>query len=231
MRPLRRFEIAQLFERHHAAEIVHPAGLPSELIERRPDLRQAEQDLVAANALIGAARAQYFPVISLTGLFGAISGEFSDLFKGASKAWSYGLGATVPVFTAGGIAGTVQTAEAQQREALLRYQKAIQVAFQEVSDALLTHAKARDQLAYQDRQVRTLRNYVELARLRYDEGYTSYIEVLDAERNLFNAEVAYSQTQALVYGSLVNLYKAMGGGWVAEAERMANKEPGAAPPR
>lgn len=202
-----------------------PAGLPSQLLERRPDLRQAEQDLVAANALIGAARAQYFPVISLTGLFGAISGEFSDLFKGASKAWSYGLGAAAPVFTAGGIAGTVQTAEAQQREALLRYQKAIQVAFQEVSDALIAHTKAREQLTFQARQVETLRTYLELARLRYDNGYTSYIEVLDAERNLFNAEVAYSQTQALVYGSLVNLYKAMGGGWVAEAERMANSAP------
>jgi len=202
-----------------------PAGLPSQLLERRPDLRQAEQDLIAANALIGAARAQYFPVISLTGLFGAISSEFSDLFKGASKAWSYGLGANMPIFTAGGIAGSVQTAEAQQREALLRYQKAIQVAFQEVSDALITHSKAREQLIFLEQQVATLRTYLELARLRYDNGYTSYIEVLDAERNLFNAEVSYSQTQGVVYSSLVNLYKAMGGGWVAQAERMANSAP------
>jgi multidrug efflux system outer membrane protein len=95
------------------------------------------------------------------------------------------------------------------------------VAFQEVSDALLSHAKSRDQLGFQERQLRTLRNYLELARLRYDEGYTSYIEVLDAERNLFDAEVAYTQTQSQVYISLVNLYKAMGGGWVLEAERMA----------
>jgi multidrug efflux system outer membrane protein len=198
-----------------------PSGLPSGLVERRPDLRQAEQQLIAANALIGAARAQYFPTISLTGLFGYISKDFSDLFSGPTKVWSYGLAASAPIFTGGGIAGQVKQAEAQQQEALLTYRKAIQVAFQEVSDALLSHAKSRDQLAFQDRQVRTLRNYLELARLRYDEGYTSYIEVLDAERSLFEAEVGQAQTQSQVVVSLVNLYKAMGGGWVREAEGMA----------
>jgi multidrug efflux system outer membrane protein len=198
-----------------------PAGLPSALIERRPDLRQAEQQLVAANALIGAARAQYFPTISLTGLFGYISKDFSDLFSGSTKVWSYGLAASAPIFTGGGIAGQVRQAEAQQLEALLAYQRAIQVAFREVSDALLAHAKSREQLGFQAREVRTLRDYVELARLRYDEGYTSYIEVLDAERTLFEAEVAYAQIQSRVYSSLVDLYKAMGGGWVLEAERMA----------
>jgi multidrug efflux system outer membrane protein len=198
-----------------------PAGLPSQLIERRPDLRQAEQQLIAANALIGAARAQYFPVISLTGLLGYISKDFSDLFSGQTKVWSYGLAASAPIFTGGGIAGQVRQAEAQQQEALLSYQRAIQVAFREVSDALLAHAKSRDQLGFQERELATLRNYLELARLRYDEGYTSYIEVLDAERNLFAAEVAHAQTQSQVYASLVDLYKAMGGGWVLEAERMA----------
>jgi multidrug efflux system outer membrane protein len=197
-----------------------PAGLPSELIERRPDLRQAEQQLIAANAQIGAARAQYFPTISLTGLFGYISPQFSRLFSGPAKGWSYGLNASVPIFTGGGIAGQVHQAEAAQQEALLSYQKAIQVAFQEVSDALLAQAKAREELAYQERQVATLGKYLELARLRYDEGYTSYIEVLDAERNLFNAQITYAQTQALIYVSLVSLYKAMGGGWVLQAEHM-----------
>ena len=203
-----------------------PAGLPSQLIERRPDLRQAEQQLIAANAQISVARAQYFPVISLTGLFGTVSGPFSGLFKGANRAWNYGLNSSMPIFTAGGIAGTVQTAEAAQREALLRYQQAIQVAFREVSDSLIAHAKAREQLVHQESQVATLRNYLELAQLRYENGYTSYIEVLDAERNLFNAEVAQTQTMSNVYVSLVNLYKAMGGGWVAEAEKLA---PGGAP--
>jgi multidrug efflux system outer membrane protein len=205
-----------------------PAGLPSQLLERRPDLRQAEQNLVAANALIGAARAQYFPTISLTGLLGAISPEFSGLFKGANKAWSYAADASVPIFTSGGLAGNVETAEAQQREALLRYQQAIQTAFREVADALISYSKSGEELAFQNRQVATLARYLELAQLRYDNGYTSYIEVLDAERNLFDAQVAQAQTQANVRLSLVNLYKAMGGGWVAEAERMAAAPP--APP-
>jgi multidrug efflux system outer membrane protein len=198
-----------------------PAGLPSQLLERRPDLRQAEQDLIAANALIGAARAQYFPTISLTGLLGSVSNEFSGLFKGAAKVWSYAANASMPIFTGGGIAGQVQSAEARQQQALLRYQKSIQVAFQEVSDSLIAHTKAREQLGFQEKQVNTLGTYLTLARLRYDEGYTSYIEVLDAERRLFEAEVSYAQTQSLVLISLVNLYKAMGGGWVARAEALA----------
>lgn len=206
-----------------------PAGLPSELLERRPDLLQAEQNLVAANALIGAARAQYFPSILLTGLLGSVSLQFSKLFTGPAQTWSYGGVASMPIFTAGGIAGQVQQAEAQQQQVLLQYQKSIQVAFQEVSDALASHRNSREQLAIQGRQLQTLRKYLELARLRYDNGYTSYIEVLDAERNLFSAEVAYSQTQGTVYASLVNLYKAMGGGWVAEAERMTVTEPQPAP--
>jgi multidrug efflux system outer membrane protein len=204
-----------------------PAGLPSQLVERRPDLRQAEQQLIAANAQIGVARAQYFPVISLTGLFGSASTAFSGLFKGANRAWNYGANTTMPVFTAGGIGGTVESAEAAQREALLRYQQAIQVAFREVSDSLIAHAKAREQLVHQDSQVVTLRNYLELARLRYENGYTSYIEVLDAERNLFNAEVAQTQTMSNVVVSLVNLYKAMGGGWVTQAEQLTS---GGTPP-
>jgi multidrug efflux system outer membrane protein len=199
-----------------------PAGLPSQLVERRPDLRQAEQQLIAANAQIGVARAQYFPVISLTGLFGSASTAFSGLFKGANRAWNYGANTTMPIFTAGGIGGTVETAEAVQREALLRYQQAIQVAFREVSDSLIAHAKAREQLVHQDDQVVTLRNYLELARLRYENGYTSYIEVLDAERNLFNAEVAQTQTMSNVVVSLVTLYKAMGGGWVTQAEQLTS---------
>jgi outer membrane protein, multidrug efflux system len=202
-----------------------PAGLPSELLERRPDLRQAEQNLIAANAFIGAARAQYFPSISLTGLLGSISGEFSNLFTGPARAWSYGGAVSIPLFTGGGISGQVKQAEAQQLQALFQYQRSIQTAFQEVSDSLIAHRKAREQLELQGRQVDTLRNYAGLARLRYENGYTSYIEVLDAERSLFSAEVSYAQTQSAAYTSLVNLYKAMGGGWVTEAERLAVKEP------
>lgn len=200
-----------------------PAGLPSELLARRPDLRQAEQNLISANALIGAARAQYFPSISLTGLLGSVSTELSDLFSGPARTWSFGAAASVPIFTAGGIAGQVQQTEALQQQSLLQYQKAIQVAFQEVEDSLVSFQKSRAQMEAQARQVNTLTSYARLARVRYENGYTSYIEVLDAERSLFNAQVSYTQTQASMYNSMVNLYKAMGGGWVTEADRMAPK--------
>lgn len=201
-----------------------PAGLPSELLERRPDLRQAEQNLIAANARIGAARALYFPTISLTGLFGAVSTQFSNLFTGPARTWAYVADASVPIFTAGGIEGQVRQAEAQQQQALFQYQKAIQTAFQETEDALISLRKSREQLAAQGRQVEALRTYSRLARLRYDNGYTSYIEVLDAERSLFNAQLSYTQTQGTVFASLVNLYKAIGGGWVIEAERLTAAE-------
>jgi len=197
-----------------------PAGIPSDLLERRPDLRQAEQELVAANAQIGAARALYFPTISLTGIFGSVSGQLSNLVSGASKAWSYTGGATVPIFTAGGISGVVKQSEAQQQQALLGYQRAIQTSFREVEDSLVAHQKIREQLTAQGRQVESLRRYARLARLRYEGGFTSYIEVLDAERSLFDVELGYVQTQGAVFASLIDLYKAMGGGWVVEADRM-----------
>ena len=209
-----------------------PAGLPSDLLQRRPDLRQAEQNLIAANALIGAARALYFPTISLTGMFGTASGQFSKLFTGPARIWSYAGSLTVPIFTAGSISGQVSQAEAQQQQALFQYQQSIQVAFQEVDDALIALQKSREQLVVQGRQVDALRTYSRLARLRYEGGYTSYIEVLDAERSLFNAQLSYTQTNGLVFTSLIGLYKAMGGGWVVEAERMTGQvmQHGAAAP-
>ncbi|MFM0055966.1 efflux transporter outer membrane subunit [Paraburkholderia phytofirmans] len=206
-----------------------PAGLPSDLLERRPDLLQAEQNLVAANALIGAARALYFPQISLTGLFGTASGQFSKLFTGPARIWSYAGSLTVPIFTAGSISGQVSQAEAQQQQALFQYQQAIQTAFQEVDDALIAVQKSREQLVVQGRQVDALRTYSRLARLRFEGGYTSYIEVLDAERSLFNAQLSYTQTNGLVFNSLISLYKAMGGGWVVEAEAMTGRVMGQGP--
>jgi multidrug efflux system outer membrane protein len=198
-----------------------PAGLPSQLLERRPDLRQAEQDLIAANAQIGAARALYFPSISLTGLFGTASGQFSSLFSGPARAWNFAGAVTMPIFTAGSIGGQVKQAEAIQQQALFTYQKSIQVAFQEVADALVARQKFQTQLVVQGRQVDALSTYSRLARLRYEGGYTSYIEVLDAERSLFNAQLSYAQTQGAVFTSSVSLYKAMGGGWVTDAERLS----------
>ena len=190
-----------------------PAGLPSELLERRPDIRRAEQNLIAANALIGAAKAAYYPSISLTGLFGYASPSLSGLFNSQNKMWQYGAPISLPIFTAGAIAGQVQSAEAVQQQALFGYQKAIQEAFREVNDALVSQDRTHEQLLAQRRQVEALQQYASTARLRYDNGYTSFIEVLDAERSLFNVQLQYTQTHQVQLQAMVNLYLAMGGGW------------------
>ncbi|HBL23314.1 MAG TPA: RND transporter [Deltaproteobacteria bacterium] len=197
-----------------------PAGLPSDLLTKRPDIRQAEQDLVAANARIGVARAQYFPTISLTGLFGWSSSDLSNLFTGPAKMWSWGGSLTAPIFMGGAIMGQEKAAEAIQQQALFNYQRTIRNAFREVEDALVNQMRTRGQLDAQKRQVDSLREYARIARLRYENGYTSYIEVLDAERSLFNAELQYVQTQGILFQALVNLYKTVGGGWVVEADKL-----------
>jgi len=202
-----------------------PAGLPSELLERRPDIRQAEQNLIAANARIGVARAQYYPNITLTGMFGYESTSLSNLFTGPAKMWSYSAPIVGPIFTAGAIAGSVRVAEGVQMEMLSRYEQVIQQAFREVEDGLIDQAKSREQLTVQAKQVEALKEYDRLARTRYDNGYTSYIEVLDAERSLFAAQLYYAQTQAVLMRALINLYRSMGGGWVIEAERLAYPAP------
>jgi len=204
----------------HLTAPVAPQGLPSSLLERRPDIREAEQKLIAANAQIGAAKAAYYPSISLTGALGVASGSLSDLFGGASKVWQYGGSLGLPIFTAGLLAGQVQVAESVQQQALFAYQKAIQDAFRSVDDALIDQDKTRVQLAAQGRQVASLQQYSDTARLRYDNGYTSFLEVLDAERSLFNAQLSYAQTQQILLQASINLYKAMGGGWMAQAAPM-----------
>ena len=178
---------------------------------------QAEQNLISANALIGAARALYFPQISLTGLLGSSSTQLSRLFSGPANTWAFAGALTQPIFSAGSIAGQVEQANARQQQALYAYQKAVQSAFQEVSDALLGVEKSRERLSAQSRQVDALSAYARLARQRYEGGYTSYMEVLDAERSLFSAQLAYAQTRSNEYTSLVTLYKALGGGWGADA--------------
>ena len=202
-----------------------PAGLPSELLDRRPDVREAEQQLISANAQIGAAKALYFPSISLTGAFGAVSTALGDLFTGPARTWSFAAGLTAPIFNAGAIAGQVQQAEAGQRLVLANYDKTVQAAFGDVEDALIVTQKSREILAAQQRQVTALADYRRLARLRYDNGYTSYIEVLDAERSLFEAQIAYTQQQDVVLTSLIGIYKAMGGGWVDAAAALSRVQP------
>lgn len=197
-----------------------PEGIPSSLLERRPDIRQSEQALIAANARIGVARSLYFPTISLTGLFGWSSTELSHLFTESAQIWNYTANAAAPIFTAGSIWGQVKAAEAIQKQALISYQQTIQTAFREVDDSLVDQKRTREQLEAQKRQVDSLRDYAKSARLRYETGYASYIDVLDAERSLFNAELQYVQTQGVLFQALVNLYKAMGGGWVVEAENL-----------
>ena len=199
-----------------------PEGLPSDLLERRPDIKQAEQNLIAANAQIGVAKAAYFPAISLTGLFGFASSDFSDLFTGSAKVWQYSAPITVPIFTAGRISSQVKVTEAIQQQYLYQYQQSIQTAFREVNDALADQNLTRKQLEAQKQRVSALRIYADLARIRFDNGYSSYIEVLDAERSLFDVELAYVQTQGSLFQALINLYKAMGGGWVTEAENLGN---------
>jgi multidrug efflux system outer membrane protein len=196
-----------------------PAGLPSDLIERRPDIRQAEQDLISANALIGVAKAQYFPSISLTGMFGWSSIDLSRLFMGPAQTWSWAALVAAPIFRGGAIYGQVKSAEAFRQQLLITYQQTIQNAFRDVNDALIGRKNTMEQLQTQGKQVESLGNYARIARLRYENGYTSYLEVLDAERSLFNAQLSEAQTKGVLFLSLVDLYSAMGGGWVTLAEQ------------
>jgi outer membrane protein, multidrug efflux system len=198
-----------------------PTGLPSELLERRPDIRQAEQQLVAANARIGVAKAAFYPSISLTGLLGTASSSLSNLFEGSAKTWTYAATVGQPIFTGGTLLGQLHASEAQQKQALYGYQQAIQTAFAEVENSLVDQTKTREQVAAQTRQVAALERYAYLARLRYDNGYTSYIDVLDSERSLFQAQLQLAQTQGQLHFAIINLYKALGGGWLAEADKLA----------
>ena len=198
-----------------------PADLPSSLLERRPDIQQAEETLVATNASIGAAKALYYPTLSLTGLLGSVSTAFGDFLTGPASAWTVAAVLAGPIFTFGLIEGQVQSAEALEREALANYQQVILNAFRETNDALFGTVKKREESAAQTRRVAALREYARLSRLRFDNGYAGYLEVLYAENELFGAELAAVRSQADSYTQIVNVYKAVGGGWVNEADRLA----------
>jgi NodT family efflux transporter outer membrane factor (OMF) lipoprotein len=182
-------------------------------LERRPDIRQAEQTLVAANAQIGVARAAYFPQVSLTGLLGAQSRSLTDLFTGPARLWNFIPTATTPIFRAGSLKSAVRFTEAQKQEALENYQKSIQNAFREVSDALIGYRKTAEQRAQEELLVQALRESDRLSRLRYQGGLDSYLQVLDAERNLFQGQLALAQLRRTELISVVELYRALGGGW------------------
>jgi multidrug efflux system outer membrane protein len=196
-----------------------PAGVPSELLERRPDILQAEQQLAAATALIGAAKAQYFPSISLTGALGSGSTELHQLFTGPTKLWHYAGSITGPIFAGGAIRGQVNQANAAQQAALFNYQRVIQNAFADVDQTLSARQQLVEQVGAEERLVGALQTYSELARLQYDGGYTPYSTVLQAEQQLFPAELNLAQARGQLLASLVSIYGAMGGSWVTRGDQ------------
>ncbi len=198
-----------------------PADLPSDLLERRPDILQAEQNLVAANANVGAARSLYYPTFSITGVLGSVSTAFDDFLTGPAAARLIAADLAGPIFTFGGIEGQVSSAEAANRQALLVYQQTILNAFRETNDALTGSQKKIEQFELQARRVEALREFARLSRLRFDKGVSGYLEVLVADNELFAAELAAVGLQAERYSQLVNVYQAMGGGWVDIATSMA----------
>jgi len=190
-----------------------PPGLPSSLLERRPDIRAAEQNLVAATASIGVAKAAYFPQISLTGFLGGQSSQLSNLFSGAGGAWNFAPQVTLPIFNAGRVKSGVRFTEAQRQLASTQYQQAIRTGFREVSDALVEYRKVKEIRAQQEALVTTLEDRSRLAYLRYRGGVDTQLNALDADRDLFNAELSLAQTRRNELLALVLLYKALGGGW------------------
>jgi multidrug efflux system outer membrane protein len=192
---------------------VVPAGLPSQLLERRPDIHEAEQQLIAANAQIGVARAAYFPSIPLTGTAGFMSSALTDLFTKASGVWIVAAPVTQPLFTAGKLQANVRLAEAQKQQALLAYQQTIQNAFRDVSDALVAYQKTRETREQQELLAAAAQDSARLAHVRYDAGSTAYLEVLTNEANYLTAELNLSQARLNEILSLVQIYSALGGGW------------------
>ena len=193
-----------------------PPGLPSTLVERRPDIRQAEQILVAANAEIGVAKAQFFPEISLTGSGGGAFGRssaFSSLMSSHLGIWSYGAQVSQPIFTGGALRGNLRAVESQHQQALIAYRQAIQQAFGDVSDALIGYQKFHEVRLRQEDTVADLQESVRLSNMRYKGGTTTFLEVLDGQRSLFSAELTLAQARGTEYQSLVQLYRALGGGW------------------
>ena len=189
-----------------------PAGITSALLERRPDIKKAENNLMYYSAEIGVARSQFFPQISLTGSFGR-SQVFTSLMNNPASIWTYTASATQPIFEGGKLRANLRIAESQQRSALLTYMQTVQKAFGDVSDAIVDYEKYRDQQAQEEQYVADLTESLRLANMRYNGGTTNYLEVLDAQRNLFAQQLSLAQIRALQFQSVVQLYRALGGGW------------------
>jgi multidrug efflux system outer membrane protein len=190
-----------------------PPGLPSTLLDRRPDIRVAEQALVASNANIGVARAAYYPRISLTGILGTQSGELLNLFTGSTGTWQFAPQVTQPIFNGGRLRSNLQLATAQQQLAVIEYERVIQTAFREVSDSLVRYEKAREVRTSQELLEATLQDRSRFSYLRYRGGVDTLLNALDADRDLFDAELGLAQARRDELLSLVQLYRALGGGW------------------
>jgi len=201
----------KLVDQPHALEV--PSGLPSSLLERRPDILQAEQQLIAANAQIGVAKADYFPQISLTAEGGYQSSALTGLFAGPAGLWALGAGAVQPVFEGGRIRNRVRFAEARTEEAKLTYRRTVQEAFREVSDSLVGYRKSQEFRIQQEQLTHSAEEATKLSNMRYKGGATSYLEVLDSDTRYFSAQLSLAQAQLRELQSLVQIYRSLGGGW------------------
>ena len=201
-----------------------PAGLPAALLDRRPDLLAAEHELASANARIGEAKALLYPSIALTGSYGFESTELGDLISAPSRTWSFGANLLQPIFNAGQNRRRVDVTESQQRQALYSYEQSILIALREVEDSLVGYRKSGDRRASEEQRVTAERQVLDLAELRYRGGVADYLEVLDAQRSLFEAELDASQTVRDQLVSLVQLYRSLGGGWPTEPEGQAEAQ-------
>lgn len=193
-----------------------PPGLPSALLQRRPDVHEAEDNLIAANAEIGVAKASFFPQIGLTGSGGGAFGRstlFSSLMSSHASIWSYGVDVSQPIFTGGALTGNLKLAKAEYQEELIAYKQSVQFAFRDASDALIGYQKNHEVRVAQEITVKDLQDSVDTSLIRYRGGITTYLEVLDGQRSLFSAELTLAQSRGDEYQSLVQLYKALGGGW------------------
>ena len=206
-----------------------PAGLPASLLERRPDVLAAEQLLVAANANVGAAKALFFPTISLTGLLGTISGDFSNLLKADSNVWQVTPSLFAPIFQGGRIRRNYDAAKARYEQALAVYQKSALNGYREVADALVTVQKLGEARLELEDGVDALRDAGQLARSRYDTGLSNYLEILIADQYLFEQEQALARTRGDEMRAFVDLYRALGGGWQQEPAPTTGQQPTATP--
>lgn len=211
------------------ADLVIPAGLPSDLLLRRPDLREAEARLIAANARIGVARAAYFPSIGLTAYFGSESTDFSDLFTGPAGIFQFAAGLTQPIWNAGRITAGVEASEAQRTQVLAQYRQAVASAFKDVRDAMAAQKAARESLSADEARVAALGKALKQAEQRFDAGIASRLEVLDVERNLLAAQLAEADNERARKAALADLFKALGGGWEKSEAAEAAKAAAAAP--